>query len=43
MFISIQSPDAANGSTNQIDAAGQAIAFDNHITLVISRLENLGN
>ncbi|WP_420603497.1 PhoX family protein [Flagellimonas sp.] len=43
LFMSIQGPDAANNSTEQIDAAGNGIEFDNHTSLVISRRENLGN
>jgi secreted PhoX family phosphatase len=42
IFISIQDPESANKNSEQIDAAGNPIAFDNHITLVMSLNENLG-
>ncbi len=37
LFMSIQHPNTNNGSTTQTDAAGNSIAFDKDITLVISR------
>ncbi len=43
LFMSIQGPDATNNSTEQIDAAGNSIKFDNHISLVIALNENLGS
>tara|TARA_R110000868_G_scaffold82956_10_gene234162 strand:+ start:61770 stop:63119 length:1350 start_codon:yes stop_codon:yes gene_type:complete len=43
LFMSIQSPDANNSSSEQFDAAGNSIKFDNHITLVMALHENLGN
>ncbi len=42
LFMSIQGPDAANNSSVQIDAAGNSIKFDNHISLVIALKENFG-
>lgn len=42
IFMSIQHPYASNSSTIQEDAAGQTVAFDKDITLVISRKEHLG-
>jgi secreted PhoX family phosphatase len=42
IFLSIQSPDSSNNSSEQIDAAGNSIKFDNHISLVIALKENLG-
>ncbi|MFK7813961.1 MAG: alkaline phosphatase PhoX [Maribacter sp.] len=37
LFMSIQHPNGNNGSTTQLDAAGNAIGFNKSITLVISR------
>lgn len=42
LFISIQGPDTTNGISVQLDAGGEEIKFDNHISLVISLSENLG-
>jgi len=42
MFISIQNPDVLNESSFQIDAAGDEVKFNNHISLVISLKKNLG-
>lgn len=41
MFISLQHPGAGN-STSQLDAAGVAVIFNTHTTVVIARTENLG-
>lgn len=43
LFISIQGPDSSNNSSEQMDAAGNSVKFDNHITLVMSLNSNLGN
>ncbi|WP_051907741.1 alkaline phosphatase PhoX [Flavimarina sp. Hel_I_48] len=42
LFLSIQHPSSANNSSTQTDAAGNILAFDNDITLVIARNEDLG-
>ncbi|WP_171017251.1 DUF839 domain-containing protein [Maribacter sp. ACAM166] len=42
LFLSIQGPDATNNMTEQIDAAGNSIKFDNHVSLVLALKENLG-
>tara|TARA_R110000744_G_scaffold31677_1_gene74353 strand:+ start:7649 stop:9025 length:1377 start_codon:yes stop_codon:yes gene_type:complete len=42
LFMSIQGPNTSNNSTEQIDAAGNSIKFDNHVSLVIALKENLG-
>jgi len=42
LFISIQDPDSANKSSEQLDAAGQPVAFDNHITIAMSLKDKLG-
>lgn len=42
LFMSIQGPDSSNITTEQIDAAGNSIKFDKHISLVIALKENLG-
>jgi uncharacterized protein len=42
MFISFMSPNGAN-STPQTDAAGTSVIFNTHTTVVIGRLESLGN
>lgn len=42
LFLSIQGPDSSNNSSEQIDAAGNSVKFDNHITLVIAQNSNLG-
>lgn len=41
LFISIQHPNVANSAT-QLDAGGNTITWNQHSTLVISRVENLG-
>lgn len=41
LFLSIQHPAGSN-ITTQTDAAGNAVAFDNHTAIVIARKENLG-
>ena len=43
LFISIQGPDPSNNSSEQMDAAGNSVKFDNHITLVMALNNNLGN
>jgi hypothetical protein len=43
LFMSIQHPSITNNVTSQIDAAGNALSFDNDITLVIALKANLGN
>ena len=43
LFMSIQHPSASNESTSQPDAFGIPRTFDNHVTLVIARTENLNN
>jgi secreted PhoX family phosphatase len=42
LFMSIQGPDETNESSEQIDAAGRGISFNNHISIVIAREEHLG-
>jgi len=42
LFMSIQHPSSDNSSSSQIDAAGNAINFDNDISIVIALNENLG-
>jgi secreted PhoX family phosphatase len=42
LFMSIQGPDGSNNITEQIDAAGNSVKFDNHVSLVIALKENLG-
>jgi hypothetical protein len=39
LFMSIQHPNSGNDATSQIDAAGNMVAFNKHITLVIKRKE----
>lgn len=43
LFMSLQSPNASNNATSQTDASGDTVYFDNHITLVIALMENLGD
>lgn len=43
LFMSLQHPSGSNNSTSQVDAAGDAIHFDNDITLVIALKQHLGN
>jgi secreted PhoX family phosphatase len=42
LFMSIQHPSSSNSNTSQIDAAGDAINFDNDISIVIALNESLG-
>jgi secreted PhoX family phosphatase len=42
LFMSIQHPFLTNAATSQIDAAGQSVAFDKDVTLVIALNDNLG-
>ncbi|MEZ4953710.1 MAG: DUF839 domain-containing protein [Saprospiraceae bacterium] len=42
-FMSIQHPNTTNNATTQLDAFGVPEAFDNSVSLVIARTENLGN
>lgn len=41
MFISFMSPNTSN-TTAQTDAAGTAVIFNTHTTVVVARVENLG-
>jgi uncharacterized protein len=41
MFLSFQHPSGAN-STSQTDAAGNAVIFNTHTTVVVARVEHLG-
>lgn len=41
MFLSFMSPNGGN-TTAQTDAAGAAVIFNTHTTIVIGRIENLG-
>jgi len=43
LFMSIQHPDTTNDSTSQPDAFGIQRTFNNHVTLVVARAENLNN
>ncbi|PCJ97711.1 MAG: twin-arginine translocation pathway signal protein [Flavobacteriaceae bacterium] len=43
LFISIQDPDTTNNSSEQIDAGGNSVKFNTHISLVMARNENLGS
>ena len=42
LFMSIQHPNEGNSSSTQIDAAGNSVAFDKGISLVMARKEHLG-
>ena len=42
LFMSIQHPSSGNNSSVQLDAAGNSIAFDENISIVIAKSENLG-
>lgn len=42
MFMSVQHPSSENNSSIQYDVAGNAIAFDRDVVMVIARNEHLG-
>ncbi len=42
LFMSIQHPSSSNSSSTQVDAAGDNLAFDEDISIVIAKSENLG-
>ncbi len=42
LFLSVQHPDNTN-TASQLDASGNAVVFDTHTAIVISRKENLGS
>jgi len=43
LFMSIQHPASSNNSSSQPDAFGNPKMFDNDVSIVISRMENLNN